>query len=134
MKLFSITIIALWILATIVGQILQFNPNLIQLNAILQTPSVEFWLGADDLGRSIAARLLHGFEVSMLVALTVTLVSMTIGVSVGLVAGFYGGKVDRVLMQITDIFFSIPWHFISHRLCRRFRARFGEFNHRVVYQ
>jgi len=104
MKLFSITIVALWILAAMVGQILQLNPNAIQLNAILQTPSVEFWLGADDLGRSIAARLLHGFEVSMLVALTVTLVSMTIGVSIGLIAGFYGGKVDRVLMQITDIF------------------------------
>lgn len=108
MKLFSITIIALWVLAAMVGQILQLNPNAIQLNAILQTPSVEFWLGADDLGRSIAARLLHGFEVSMLVALTVTLVSMTIGVSIGLIAGFYGGKVDRVLMQITDIFLAFP--------------------------
>jgi len=108
MKLFSITIVALWILAAMVGQILQLNPNAIQLNAILQTPSVEFWLGADDLGRSIAARLLHGFEVSMLVALTVTLVSMTIGVSIGLIAGFYGGKVDRVLMQITDIFLAFP--------------------------
>ncbi len=132
MKLFSITIVALWILAAMVGQILQLNPNAIQLNAILQTPSVEFWLGADDLGRSIAARLLHGFEVSMLVALTVTLVSMTIGVSIGLIAGFYGGKVDRVLMQITDIF-SIPWDFISHCLCRRFRAGLGEFNDCVVY-
>lgn len=108
MKLFSITIIALWILAAMVGEILQLNPNAIQLNAILQTPSSEFWLGADDLGRSIAARLLHGFEVSMLVALTVTLVSMTIGVSIGLIAGFYGGKVDRVLMQITDIFLAFP--------------------------
>lgn len=101
-----------------IGQLLQLNPNAIDLNAILQTPSLQapnvqphgatFWLGADDLGRSIAARLLHGFEVSMIVALVVTCVSMVIGVSIGLIAGFYGGKIDRVLMQITDIFLAFP--------------------------
>jgi peptide/nickel transport system permease protein len=108
MKLFSITIITFWILAALIGQLLQLNPNAIALNAILQTPNLHFWLGADDLGRSIAARLLHGFEVSMLVALTVTLVSMSVGVTIGIIAGFYGGKVDRALMQVTDIFLAFP--------------------------
>lgn len=107
-KLFSFVFIGLWIIATIVGQYLQLAPNAIELNAILQTPSASFWLGTDDLGRSIAARLLHGFQVSLLVALVVTSVSLFIGVSVGLVAGFYGGKIDRILMQITDIFLAFP--------------------------
>lgn len=108
MKWFAIIMIGLWITAAIVGHVLPLDANHIALNAILQTPGVAFWLGADDLGRSIAARLIQGFEVSMLVALLVTLVSMLIGVTVGLVAGFYGGKVDRVLMQITDIFLAFP--------------------------
>jgi peptide/nickel transport system permease protein len=107
-KLFSFVVIGLWIIATIVGQYLQLAPNAIELNAILQTPSASFWLGTDDLGRSIAARLLHGFQVSLMVALVVTSVSLFIGVSVGLVAGFYGGKIDRILMQITDIFLAFP--------------------------
>lgn len=107
-KLYSFVVIGLWIIATIVGQYLQLAPNAIELNAILQTPSASFWLGTDDLGRSIAARLLHGFQVSLMVALVVTSVSLFIGVSVGLVAGFYGGKIDRILMQITDIFLAFP--------------------------
>lgn len=107
-KLFSFVVIGLWIIATIVGQYLRLAPNAIELNAILQTPSASFWLGTDDLGRSIAARLLHGFQVSLMVALVVTSVSLFIGVSVGLVAGFYGGKIDRILMQIIDIFLAFP--------------------------
>lgn len=107
-KLFSFVVIGLWISATLVGQYLQLAPNAIELNAILQIPSASFWLGTDDLGRSIAARLLHGFQVSLMVALVVTSVSLFIGVSVGLVAGFYGGKIDRILMQIIDIFLAFP--------------------------
>jgi len=88
--------------------LLQLNPNSIELNAILNPPSWQFLLGTDDLGRSIFARLLRGVEVSFLVAAAVTSITMFIGISIGLLAGFYGGKVDRVLMQITDIFLAFP--------------------------
>jgi peptide/nickel transport system permease protein len=74
----------------------------------LNTPSAVYWLGNDDLGRSILARLLHGVEVSLLVALSVTAVTMTVGVLIGLLAGFYGGRVDQVLMQVTDVFLAFP--------------------------
>lgn len=108
MKKFVLFVLAFWVIAVIAGRLLQLNPNSIELNAILNPPSWQFLLGTDDLGRSIFARLLRGVEVSFLVAAAVTSITMFIGISIGLLAGFYGGKVDRVLMQITDIFLAFP--------------------------
>jgi peptide/nickel transport system permease protein len=108
MKFFAVSILVFWLVAVLLGRVLHLNPDLIDLHAILSTPSEHYWLGADDLGRSLLARLLRGVEVSFLVAITVTSVTMCIGVLVGLIAGFYGGKVDRFLMQITDIFLAFP--------------------------
>ncbi len=108
MKKFSLFILGFWLIAVLLGRLLQLNPTQIDLNAILSIPNAQFWLGADDLGRSILARLLRGVEVSFLVAMTVTSITMTVGVLIGLIAGFYGGKVDQLLMQITDIFLAFP--------------------------
>lgn len=108
MKKFAISILGFWLVAVILGRFLQLTPNAINLNAILTPPSAAYLLGADDLGRSILARLLRGVEVSFIVAMVVTCITVTTGVLVGLIAGFYGGKVDQVLMQITDIFLAFP--------------------------
>ena len=107
-KILAYGILLFWLLAVVLGRLFQLDPNQIDLNAILHTPSSLYWLGNDDLGRSILARLLHGVEVSLLVALTVTALTMTVGVLIGLLAGFYGGRVDQVLMQVTDVFLAFP--------------------------
>ena len=107
-KILAYGILLFWLLAVVLGRLFQLDPNQIDLNAILHTPSAVYWLGNDDLGRSILARLLHGVEVSLLVALSVTAVTMTVGVLIGLLAGFYGGRVDQVLMQVTDVFLAFP--------------------------
>ena len=107
-KILAYGILLFWLLAVVLGRLFQLDPNQIDLNAILHTPSAVYWLGNDDLGRSILARLLHGVEVSLLVALSVTAVTMTVGVLIGLLAGFYGGRVDHVLMQVTDVFLAFP--------------------------
>ena len=107
-KILAYGILLFWILVVVLGRLFQLDPNQIDLNAILNTPSSVYWLGNDDLGRSILARLLHGVEVSLLVALSVTAVTMTVGVLIGLLAGFYGGRVDQVLMQVTDVFLAFP--------------------------
>lgn len=108
MKKFASSILIFWLLAVVVGRALQLNPNSIDLNAILSSPNFSYLLGADDLGRSILARLLRGVEVSFVVAILVTAITMLVGVCVGLLAGFYGGKIDRALMQITDVFLAFP--------------------------
>ena len=108
MKLFALIILGFWLLAVVIGQMLDFQANSIDLNGILATPSVQNWLGADDLGRDILARILEGVQVSFFVAIIVTFITMLIGLTIGLLAGFYGGRVDTVLMKITDTFMAFP--------------------------
>jgi len=67
-----------------------------------------FWLGTDTLGRDIAAGVVHGARVSLLVGLVSTLVAVVIGVSLGALAGYYGGLIDDGLMRFTELFQTIP--------------------------
>lgn len=108
MKIFALSILVFWLVAIFIGQIAGLQANVIDLNAILAEPGTQNWLGADDLGRDILARILEGIQVSFFVAIVVTVVTMLVGVTVGLLAGFYGGKVDTFLMKITDIFLAFP--------------------------
>jgi peptide/nickel transport system permease protein len=78
------------------------------LDQILQGPSSKHLLGTDQLGRDELTRLLYGGRVSLLVGLGVALVSGGIGMLAGAAAGFYGGRLDNVVMRITDLFLSIP--------------------------
>jgi len=108
MKIFALTVLGFWLIAVIAGRMFGLHGNEIDLNSVLANPSWQHWFGADDLGRDILSRVLRGAEVSFIVAVTVAIVTMTIGVTVGLISGFYGGKVDKILMQITDIFLAFP--------------------------
>ena len=106
-------VLGFWCLAVVFARLLDWSPfalspDAIALERILQGPSWQALLGHDDLGRDILSRILAGAEVSLKVALTVTLVTMTAGVAVGMVSGYFGGWVDRVLMQVTDVFLAFP--------------------------
>lgn len=72
-------------------------------------PSHAHWLGTDPLGRDLLARLLYGSGISMAVGLCATVVSLTIGVAYGAIAGFAGGKLDTVMMRIVDILYALPF-------------------------
>lgn len=108
MQKLAVAILLFWGLAVVLGRMLGLHGNEIDLTRILAYPSWHAWLGADDLGRDILARILRGVEVSMFVALVVTIVTMSVGVLLGVVAGFYGGKADRWIMQVTDVFLAFP--------------------------
>ena len=107
-KLLPGLVLLFWLFAVLGGRAFGLQGNSIDLNAILASPNLQHWFGTDDLGRNILPRILRGAEVSMLVAVLVTLITMAIGVLIGLLAGFYGGRVDKFLMQITDIFLAFP--------------------------
>ncbi len=72
-------------------------------------PSAAHWLGTDTLGRDLLARTLYGGRISITVGLVATFVALAIGVSYGAVAGFFGGKVDAVMMRIVDILYALPF-------------------------
>jgi len=67
-----------------------------------------FWLGTDTMGRNVAAGLMHGAWVSLLIGLVSTVVALAIGVPLGAVAGYYGGLIDDALMRFTEFFQTIP--------------------------
>jgi oligopeptide transport system permease protein len=72
-------------------------------------PGAAHWLGTDTLGRDLFARILYGGRISIMVGLVATFVALTIGVTYGAVAGFLGGKTDRVMMRIVDIMYALPF-------------------------
>lgn len=75
---------------------------------VLAAPSAVHWLGADDLGRDVLARLAGGVRVSLLVGLAVLAITVAIGVPLGLVAGWYGGWADKVILKVTEVVLSFP--------------------------
>lgn len=78
------------------------------LAARIAPPSLQHWLGTDQLGRDVLARLMTGGRVSLMVGLSATAVALTIGLLYGAVAGYIGGKLDVVMMRIVDILYALP--------------------------
>lgn len=71
-------------------------------------PSRENWLGTDDQGRDVLARVIYGFRLSVLFGLLLTLFSSVIGVAAGAIQGFYGGKIDLIAQRFIEIWFGMP--------------------------
>jgi len=74
----------------------------------LKPPSLQHLFGADALGRDIFTRVVFGARMSLKIGLTVILLSLAIGVPLGLIAGFFGGKIDEIIMRLTDMFLAFP--------------------------
>ena len=107
MRIFVVGI-GLLLLVVMVSPWLPLQPELIQLDQILHTPKAGLWLGGDELGRSVVDRLLVGARLSLLVAVLVVALSALFGISVGLVAGYLGGRVDQILMRLIDMVLAFP--------------------------
>ena len=76
--------------------------------AVLRPPSSLHWFGTDNVGRDILSRVIFGTRVSPVVAVLVLLIACVIGIPLGVVAGYYGGWLDEVIMRVTDIFLAFP--------------------------
>jgi ABC-type dipeptide/oligopeptide/nickel transport system permease subunit len=84
------------------------NPSAPNLIKSLETPTLENPLGTDELGRSILGRIIYGSRVSLLIAVGVVSVGMILGIPLGLVSGYYGGKIDFIIQRITDTLLAFP--------------------------
>jgi ABC-type dipeptide/oligopeptide/nickel transport system permease subunit len=84
------------------------NPSAPNLMNSLESPSAGYPLGTDELGRSILGRILYGSRVSLLIAVGVVSVGIIIGIPLGLVSGYYRGKVDFIIQRVTDTMLAFP--------------------------
>jgi oligopeptide transport system permease protein len=83
-------------------------------------------LGADDLGRDILSRIIYGARISLAIAFVGPLIAIAIGVPMGLAAGFFGGRVDNVIMRIVDVFYAFPTILVIIIMMAYFRGAFNE--------
>lgn len=110
LALASICIFAWVVLLCIAGPF--FSPYTYQEQDLTRTkepPSQDHWLGTDALGRDLATRILYGGRVSLGVGISATAVSLVIGLSYGMIAGYAGGKTDLIMMRMIDILYAIPF-------------------------
>jgi peptide/nickel transport system permease protein len=85
-----------------------YAPVRATIDTIYAPPSAEHWLGTDDGGKDIFSALIYGARVSLFVGFVASAITVLIGGTIGLVAGFYGGRIGALLMRLTDIFLVIP--------------------------
>ena len=105
----SALVILLVIIAAIFAPVLApYDYSYQDLVNRLQAPSLKHLLGTDELGRDVFSRLLYGARLSLIIGFFPTAISMAIGIVLGLFAGYYGGKVDYVIMRLCDIVLAFP--------------------------
>ena len=108
----GLAILSIFVLLAIFGSALVDDAQLDAATAdgpIFATPSSEYLLGTDNFGRPVLGLVIMGTRISLLVGLTATVGAMLIGATVGIAAGYAGGKIDTVLNFITNWFLVLPW-------------------------
>lgn len=101
-------VISLVIVAILTEQLAPHWYNDADMSVRLQAPSSEYTFGTDEYGRDVYSRTIYGVRLALEAAILGTLIELVIGIVIGLAAGFVGGIVDRVLMFIADLFWSLP--------------------------
>ncbi|MGQ0441985.1 MAG: ABC transporter permease [Methylophilaceae bacterium] len=105
-------IVFVFLLSMLAPVISPYDPNAIDVKAILLAPSTMHWMGTDGLGRDVLSRMLHGGRISLLVGLVAVGISTAIGILLGAIAGYYRGWIDTVIMRLVDVMLSIPSFFL----------------------
>ena len=103
-----VIIIILFITAVFAPLIAPYDPYDIMSDKRLRPPSSEHFFGTDDMGRDLFSRVVYGSRLSLIAALVVLSLAISIGVFVGSIAGYWGGRVDEILMRLTDMFLAFP--------------------------
>lgn len=105
----GLAIVLLFVAAAVFAPLIAPNdPLLVDVSHKLEGPSSTYWLGTDQLGRCIASRLLWGGRNSLLYGVIVLVITLLVGVPIGLISGYVGGKTDLFFMRVIDIFMAMP--------------------------
>lgn len=103
-----VTVIVLVLLAALAPLVARYDPTAIDLAGQLQLPSFAHWMGTDYQGRDVWARIVFGARISLTVGIVSQAIALTLGVTLGLVSGFYGRWVDETIMRLADITLAFP--------------------------
>jgi peptide/nickel transport system permease protein len=107
-------ILLMFLVAVFANFIAPYDPEAINLSpeSRLQPPTLKHLLGTDDLGRDVFSRMVYGARISLSVGLVAVLLSLVIGVTVGAIAGYFGGWVDTLIMRLVEIVMCFPRIFL----------------------
>jgi len=104
----AIIVLGLVLMALFAPWLSRYDPYMIDLDVMTQAPSGAHWLGTDQYGRDLLIRIVYGTRISLVIGIVPTLISMTLGTTLGLIGGFYGGKIDLLIMRLCDIMLAFP--------------------------
>ena len=128
----TIAVISLWFIlaialtAIVLPFLLPQTYATLDMTATMQGPGPSHWLGTDTLGRDLLTRLVFGARISLTVGVVVQLVIVAIGVPLGLIAGYAGGKIDTLIMRLVDVLYAMPNLLFVILIMTFLRGQFGE--------
>lgn len=105
----GLSLVTIFVLVAVFGPMFLSDPNKQDFTALLQPPSVQHWFGTDDLGRDVLSRIASGARVSLMAGVLSTAIAMVVGITLGLITGFYRGWFDVVFMRIVDVMLAFPF-------------------------
>lgn len=108
----AIAVMLVLIASSLLADLNPYSPTAQNPSNKLRDPNAAHWMGTDELGRDVLSRIIHGGRVSLAVGLFSTLLSISLGVAVGALSGFFGGWIDSILMRVTDAFLTFPSIFV----------------------
>lgn len=108
-SLFAIIFLIIISLTSIFAFLLPYKPDATDIQNMLQAPSPLHLFGTDELGRDYLTRTIYGGRISLIIGLLAMFISTFLGVLIGTTSGYFGGKIDNILMRMVDIISSIPW-------------------------
>ncbi|WP_249711564.1 ABC transporter permease [Bacillus cereus] len=111
LAMFSLVFLAILLLAVYATSFIMKQEDIVRVDlfAIYAPPSAEHWLGTDYGGRDIFGQLIIGTRNSFTIGLAITILSCFIGLSIGLIAGYFGGAIDNIIMRIIDFVMVLPF-------------------------
>jgi peptide/nickel transport system permease protein len=104
----GIVLAAFVVLAVAAPLVAPHDPYALIPGGVLQPPSSRYLFGTDELGRDIASRVIYGTRISLQVGLVTVGISLVLGTSAGLLAGFYGGRIDSLVMAVMEVLLAFP--------------------------
>jgi len=105
----GLTIVLLLLAGALLAPVISpYDPYAIDFSKVAAAPSKAHWLGTDELGRDLLTRLIYGARISLAIGVVPAVIAQIVGGAVGIISGYFGGRIDYILMRLTDVVLAFP--------------------------